>query len=180
MRAAELFLASTQGQRPPPARRAKLAKKPTAMESERKEQAGVVNECTRAASGGGEPAALLFAQPGAPRSPGDCSSDSKQSKAKRRHNSGAKAGRSCMEKSRRRPALLSLAGRKKSPDRPPLPHHKVRVQDAKLDRLDALHGRRRIREAVHRRHDDGERRESGFCRRLSFSSLCCLSCPVLL
>ena len=49
----------------------------------------------------------------------------------------------------------------------PSTHHKVRVQNPKLDGLDALDGRRRVREAVHRRHDCKEE----LCRRLCLSPL---------
>ena len=45
------------------------------------------------------------------------------------------------------------------PSRHALAYHKVRVQDAKLDRLDALDRRRRVREAVHRRHDGKQKEE---------------------
>lgn len=64
----------------------------------------------------------------------------------------------------RRPALSRRQKKKSGPiaasSSPPLlqvrvhfTHDKVRVQDAKLDGLDALDGRRGVREAVHRRHD---------------------------
>ena len=92
----------------------------------------------------------------------DASRQSAAQRAKQRHailrHGKKKAATASQRCSRRRRAWGKK--RDRSPPFPPrhaFSHHKVRVQDAKLDRLDALDRRRRVREAVHRRHD-GEKR----------------------
>ena len=106
--------------------------------------------------------------------------------AKRHHKGGAKQGTAAWKKSSDG-QCCSHSPAEKRPDRRLFPlrrgfaHHKVRVQDAKLDRLDALDGRRRVREAVHRRHDceqeakEREEKKSG-CRRLFLSLSSCFTC----
>lgn len=90
--------------------------------------------------------------------------------AKRHHKDGAKQGTAAWKKSGDG-QCCSHSPAEKRPDRRLFPlrrgfaHHKVRVQDAKLDRLDALDGRRRVREAVQRRH---RKKRSGLPSTLSF------------
>lgn len=90
--------------------------------------------------------------------------------AKRHHKGGAKQGTAAWKKSGDG-QCCSHSPAEKRPDRRLFPlrrgfaHHKVRVQDAKLDRLDALDGRRRVREAVQRRH---RKKRSGLPSTLSF------------
>ena len=90
--------------------------------------------------------------------------------AKRHHKGGAKQGTAAWKKSSDG-QCCSHSPAEKRPDRRLFPlrrgfaHHKVRVQDAKLDRLDALDGRRRVREAVQRRH---RKKRSGLPSTLSF------------
>ena len=90
--------------------------------------------------------------------------------AKRHHKGGARQGTAAWKKSGDG-QCCSHSPAEKRPDRRLFPlrrgfaHHKVRVQDAKLDRLDALDGRRRVREAVQRRH---RKKRSGLPSTLSF------------
>lgn len=98
-----------------------------------------------------------------------------------RHTKSEAEAAARKENRRRRPAPLfsrPQSGIKKarSPRRRfffPFTHHKVRVQNAKLDGLDALDGRRRVREAVHRRHDGNAGGRGAFAVDDSLPSFCC-------